>query len=100
MMESVYAGDGDFEYILSFLSTLLKKESIKQEMRKEDNYIFLKNHSEFIKLYEQLVVKDGQLAERDGQLRMLVKMLVQSGQTVETIAESLKIDKETVKALL
>jgi hypothetical protein len=48
----------------------------------------------------QLAEKDGQLAEKDGQLRMLVKMLVQSGQTVDTIAERLKIDKESVKALL
>ena len=48
----------------------------------------------------QLAEKDGQLAEKDGQLRMLIKMLVQSGQTVDAIAESLKIDKESVKALL
>ena len=48
----------------------------------------------------QLAEKEGQLAEKEGQLRMLIKMLVQSGQTAETIAESLKIDKETVKALL
>jgi len=56
---------------------------------------------------EQLAEKDGQLAEKseqlaekDGQLRMLVKMLVQSGQTIEAIAENLHLDVEAVKALL
>jgi len=48
----------------------------------------------------QLAEKDGQLAEKDGQLRSLVKMLVQSGQSVDAIAETLKIDKDSVKALL
>ena len=48
----------------------------------------------------QLAEKDGQLAEKDGQLRTLVKMLVQSGQSVEAIADNLHIDVESVKALL
>ena len=48
----------------------------------------------------QLAEKDGQLAEKDGQLRTLVKMLVKSGQTVDAIAKSLNMDKESVKALL
>ena len=48
----------------------------------------------------QLAEKDGQLAEKDGQLRSLVKMLVQAGQSVDAIAETLKIDKDSVKALL
>ena len=47
----------------------------------------------------QLAEKDGQLAEKDGQLRSLVRMLLNSGQTVETIAENLCVDTETVKAL-
>ena len=48
----------------------------------------------------QLAEKDGQLAEKDGQLRMLVKMLLQSGQTIDAIAESLHIDIEKVKAFI
>ena len=48
----------------------------------------------------QLAEKDGQLAEKDGQLRMLVKMLLQSGQTIDAIAENLHIDKEKVKAFI
>ena len=48
----------------------------------------------------QLAEKDGQLAEKDGQLHALVKMLVESGQTIEAIAEKLHIDKGLVEALL
>ena len=48
----------------------------------------------------QLAEKDGQLAEKDGQLQTLVKMLMQAGQTIETIAENLNLDKEAVNALL
>ena len=48
----------------------------------------------------QLAEKDGQLAEKDGQLHVLVKMLIQAGQTVEAIAKSLNLDKESVEALL
>ena len=48
----------------------------------------------------QLAEKNNQLAEKDGQLAMLVKMLLQSGQTVNAIAENLHIDIESIKALL
>ena len=46
----------------------------------------------------QLAEKDTQLAEKDGQLAILVKMLLQSGQTVDAIAENLHIDKESIMA--
>jgi len=49
---------------------------------------------------EQLAAKNEQLAEKSEQLRTLVRMLVQSGQTVETIAESLHLDQDAVRALL
>ena len=46
----------------------------------------------------QLAEKNTQLAEKDGQLAILVKMLLQSGQTVDAIAENLHIDKESIMA--
>ena len=49
---------------------------------------------------EQLAEKSEQLAEKSEQLRILVKMLVQSGQTAESIAENLHLDIEAVRALL
>ena len=48
----------------------------------------------------QLAEKDGQLAEKNSQLHALVKMLLQTGQTPEAIADNLHISKEEVKALL
>jgi hypothetical protein len=47
----------------------------------------------------QLAEKDGQLAEKDGQLHALIKMLLQAGQTEESIASSLGIDVAEVKRL-
>ena len=48
----------------------------------------------------QLDETKGQLDETKSQLQMLVKMLVQSGQKIETIAKNLNIDVESVKSLL
>jgi len=48
---------------------------------------------------EQLAEKSEQLAEKSEQLRTLIKMLVQSGQTIESIADSLHLDIEAVRAL-
>ena len=49
---------------------------------------------------EQLAEKSEQLAEKSEQLRTLIKMLVQSGQTIESIAENLHLDIEAVRTLL
>ena len=49
---------------------------------------------------EQLAQKSEQLVQKSEQLRTLVKMLVQSGQTIEAIAENLHLDIESVKALM
>ena len=47
----------------------------------------------------QLAEKDGQLAEKDGQLRSMVRMLLQSGQTIESIAKTLNMDLDILKKL-
>ncbi len=49
---------------------------------------------------EQLADTQEKLAEKDGQLRMMVKMLLRAGQTVEGIADSLHLAPETVRELL
>ena len=48
----------------------------------------------------QLDEANTQLAEKDGQLRTMVKMLIESGLSLETIAGNLKLSIETIKALL
>ena len=48
----------------------------------------------------QLAEKDGQLAEKDGQLKSLVKMLMQTGRSVDDIATALHIDKEKVQNMM
>ena len=47
----------------------------------------------------QLAEKDGQLAEKDNQLRTSVKLLLRSGMTKESIADSLSLSTEQVETL-
>ena len=69
------------------------------EIAEKNNQLAEKNN-QLAEKDGQLAEKNNQLAEKDGQLAMLVKMLLQSGQTVNAIAENLHIDIESIKALL
>ena len=108
--------DADMQPIIHRLMMAASNIEMRQNMNVEDEYYSIikeqegklygleKNLAEKIGLLAekdgQLAEKDGQLAEKDGQLRMLVKMLLQSGQTIDAIAESLHIDIEKVKAFI
>ena len=46
----------------------------------------------------QLAEKDGQLAKKDGQLQSLVKMLIQAGQTIDDIAQTLHVGRSVVES--
>ena len=48
----------------------------------------------------KLMEANGQLAEKEGQLATLVKMLLQTGQSIDVIAQTLKISKETIMTLI
>ena len=115
--ETVFAdADADMEPIFRRLMMAASSVEMRQNMNVEDEYYSIIKQQEG-KLYgleksvaektillekkdEQLAEKEGQLAEKNEQLRTLAKMLVQSGQTVDAIAETLKIDKESVRSLL
>ena len=114
--EAFDTADSDMQPIIHRLMMAASNIEMRQNMNVEDEYYSIikeqegklygleKNLAEKIgQLAEkdgQLAEKDGQLAEKDGQLRMLVKMLLQSGQTIDAIAENLHIDKEKVKAFI
>ncbi len=72
----------------------------KSEQLAEKNEQLAEKAEQFAEKSEQLAAKNEQLAEKSEQLRTLVRMLVQSGQTVESIAESLHLDQDAVRALL
>ena len=110
------AADDDMQPIIHRLLMAASNMEMRQNMNVEDEYYSIIKEQEG-KLYGlerdladkigllaekdgQLAEKDGQLAEKDGQLHVLVKMLIQAGQTVEAIAKSLNLDKESVEALL
>ena len=114
--EAFDTADSDMQPIIHRLMMAASNIEMRQNMNVEDEYYSIikeqegklygleKNLAEKIGLLAekdgQLAEKDGQLAEKDGQLRMLVKMLLQSGQTIDAIAENLYIDKEKVKAFI
>ena len=114
--EAYDTADADMQPILHRLMMAAVNTEMRQDMNVEDEYFSLIKEQED-KLYglekqlaekddqlaekdDQLAEKDDQLAEKDDQLRMLVKMLVQGGNSVEAIAANLHIDKEIVNALL
>ena len=110
------AADTDMQPIFHRLLMAASNVEMRQDMNVEDEYYSIIKEQEG-KVYglerdlaekseqlaeksEQLAEKSEQLAEKSEQLRTLVRMLVQSGQTVETIAESLHLDQDAVRALL
>ena len=115
--DAVYdRSDSDMQRILHRLTAAAASVDMRQDMMVEDEYYSIIKEQEG-KVYglerdlaekseqlaeksEQLAEKNEQLAEKSEQLRTLVRMLVQSGQTVETIAESLHLDQDAVRALL
>ena len=101
--------DADMQPIFHRLLMAASNIEMRQNMNVEDEYYSIIKEQEG-KVYGlerdlaekigEIAEKNNQLAEKDGQLAMLVKMLLQSGQTVNAIAENLHIDIESIKALL
>jgi predicted transposase YdaD len=106
--ETIDTADNDMQPIFHRLMMAASNVEMRQDMNVEDEYYSIIKEQEG-KLYglEQelaakeglLAEKDGQLAEKDGQLHALIKMLLQAGQTEESIASSLGIDVAEVKRL-
>ena len=115
--ETVFdSADADMKPIFRRLLQAASSVEMRQNMNVEDEYFSIIKEQEG-KVYGlekelaekasllaekdgQLAEKDGQLAEKDGQLRVMARMLLQAGQTVETIAENLHLSPETVRELL
>ena len=108
--EDDYASaDAEMEPIFRRLMMAAASVEMRQNMNVEDEYFSIIKEQEG-KMYglerdlaekkTLLAEKDGQLAEKDGQLRMLAKMLIDSGNTVDDIAAALHISKEAVSTLI
>ena len=117
------AADTDMQPIFHRLLKAASSVKMRQDMNVEDEYysiikeqegrvyglerdLAVKSEQLAVKS-EQLAVKSEQLAEKSEQLAVkseqlstLVNMLVQSGQTIESIAENLHLDVASVRALL
>ncbi len=123
------AADTDMQPIFHRLMMAASNVEMRQDMNVEDEYYSIIKEQEgkvyglerdlaeketlLAEKEDQLAEKDGQLAEKDGQLaeqkdiiaeqdgqlRMLVKMLLQAGQTPQTIAANIGIDISEVERL-
>ena len=121
--------DTDMQPIFHRLMMAASNVEMRQDMNVEDEYYSIIKEQEgkvyglerdlaeketlLAEKEDQLAEKDGQLAEKDGQLaeqkdkiaeqdgqlRMLVKMLLQAGQTPQTIAANIGIDISEVERL-
>ncbi len=121
--EAYNTADADMQPILHRLMMAASNVEMRQDMNVEDEYFSIikeqegklyglerdladkigelaEKVSEIAEKNNQLAEKDGQLAEKDGQLQALVKMLLRSGQSLESIAENLHIDIDSLKTLL
>ena len=108
--------DADMMPIFRRLLMAASSVEMRQNMNVEDEYfsIIKEQEGKVFGLEKELAEKAGlladtkgqladtqeKLAEKDGQLRMMVKMLLRAGQTVEGIADSLHLAPETVRELL
>ena len=115
--------DSDMQPIIHRLMMAAASVELRQNMNVEDEYYSIIKEQEG-KLYGmereiaekvreiaekdgqlaekdgQLAEKDGQLAEKDGQLKQLVNMLLKAGQSLDDIAETLHVDKESLGTMI
>ena len=103
------AADTDMQPIFHRLLKAASSVKMRQDMNVEDEYYSIIKEQEgrvyglerdLAEKSEQLAEKSEQLAVKSEQLSTLVNMLVQSGQTIESIAENLHLDVASVRALL
>ena len=114
--DSLYHGDADMEHILQRLAMAAGDSKVRQDMNIEEEFISAieRRDTEILHrdqvLAEQRVLlteqkelldeQKSQLDEQKNQLQLLIKMLVQSGKTIDYIAESLHVDKHVVEAII
>lgn len=121
--ESYDSADTDMQPILHRLMMAASSVEMRQDMNVEDEYysiikeqegkvyglerdlaeketLLAEKEGQLAEKDDQLAEKDGQLAEKDDQLKTLVRMLLQSGQSVQDIAKSLNVDISLIENLL
>ena len=72
----------------------------KQNQLTEKQNQLTEKQNQLAESQNQLAESQNQLAESQNQKRRLVQMLLESGQTVDAIAENLHVDKSSVLALM
>lgn len=96
------ADDSDMQPIIHRLMKAAVSVELRQNMNVEDEYysIIKEQEGKVYGLERELAESQNQLAESQNQKRRLVQMLLESGQTIDAIAENLHVDKSSVLALM
>ena len=113
--DEAYDGDADMTRILHRLTMAAADADMRHKMNVEDEYfsaiekrdteILLKDRKlaeQNVQLAEQkaqLTEQKAQIEQRDEMLRMTVRMLLQSGKTIEEIATSMGMDSDVIRRL-
>ena len=108
--------DADMQPILHRLLMAASSTEMRLNMNVEDEYFSIikeqegkvlglerdlaETKNQIVEMNTQIAEQKSQIAEKGSQLRAMAKMLIDSGQTLETIAGNLHLSMEAVKALL
>ena len=86
--------DADIQRILRRLVMAAADATMRHDMNVEDEYFSI-----IEKRDTEILMRDRELAEKDTQLKKMAQMLLKSGLSPESIAESLGEDLATVRRL-
>ena len=100
--DGAYQGDSDMEYIVRRLQAAAADAEMRREMMVEDEFFsIIEKRDTTIMLKDRLLAeKNVELEQKNLSLRKSIQMLHQANLSVESIAESLNMSLEEVKALL
>ena len=110
--DNAYDGDADMTRILHRLTMAAADADMRHKMNVEDEYFseqkaqlteqkaqLTEQKAQLTEQKAQLTEQKAQLAQKDEMLRISVKMLLQSGKTIEEIASSMGLEAEYVHHL-
>lgn len=100
--EHLYSDDKEMMHILHRLSLATMSAELRQKMNDEDEIISIieARDTQVMRLNKIVSEKDAQLSEKDTQIKNMARMMLNSGVSIENIAQALNKSVEHVEAML
>lgn len=100
--EHLYSDDNEMMHILHRLSLATMSAELRQEMNDEDEFysVIEARDTQVMRLNKIVSEKDAQLSEKDTQIKNMARMMLNSGVSIENIAQALNKSVEHVEAML